>query len=565
MHNPIKIDLGLLCQVVGRRVGVSVIEDPNATTFATNGSSVIIPTGIAGGEVDAAIMRGGIAHEAAGHVLHTDFDLLKEWVPTQPPIAKGLQNIIEDPRIEMAAIRKYPGCRKMLWNMVEALESRGFFRLPEADAHPAQILGAYLIRALRVDLLKQPLAIDEITKIATATFGEATLAKLFPIAKQGALGNSTADVLKATEAIIALLGDAANEPPPPPEKSQQKSSEGGADQAPGQPECGEGQGSASGENQPGAAGDTPSNSTAPSGQPGDPGNGRREAEAAAKALSSTDAEMGPTDLGEIIGKAAQGMGAGRGRSTRPIVTTDRRTPAPFQSTALASGLTTRLRSAMETLLQSRVDDEDPDREEVGRFDPRMLTRARLGDRRVFVTECEEAEGLSTAVHVVVDCSGSMECEGKADAALAVIYALSSAMAAYETQGVKFALTAFNTDLYRLKDFSDPWVKAKSWIGHYRASGGTRMAEAVRALLPALAARREKRKTMIVITDGDVGKLAENMQINRFASVESVDVDVLVIGGEQAPSGHGFRSVAQAASFDASAIQMAIFKMLKKAV
>lgn len=624
-RNPIGVDLGLLCQVIGRRLGVEVVEDPSATTFATDGKKVIIPTSIAGGEIDADIMRGGMAHEAAGHVLHTDFAAVKKYMeemqktaPTGMGLAKALENIIEDARIEQAAIRKYPGCRKMLYKMIEALEQRGFFRLPEDETpDPAAVLCAWLIRVLRVNVMKQPLALDAVVPMAEKAFGKNALDAIYAVAEAGARSGSTTEVLEAVDKIRAILGEAANPPPeepqPQPEQNQggeqgdQQESGGGNGQSgqeesqpgdgqgeSGQPQPGDGQGDqqagdggadqaqpgngqgADQSGQPGGQSSAGSNAGKEGGQGQTPGKqpvagNQAQQEAAQKALSATADECGKTDIGEMIGDAVKGMGAGRGR-TNSVGRRDLRRAASMKPSPTATSLTARLRGQLEEALRAKVEDEDPELSEVGRLNHRMLPRAAVGDRHIFLMDGEDAPGLSTAVYLLVDCSSSMDNggggrKGTDEAALDVLYAMSTAMAAYETQGVKFALSAFNGSVHDLKGFNDPWVKAKGWIGHYRATGGTMATESMRMVLPDLMVRKEDRKILYVVTDGDIGREDENRKICNAARKENVEIVVLCIGGNQGSvsRGHGFEAVQQVEGSDLLGMQKAIFNTLRRTV
>ena len=580
----IGVDLGLLCQVVGRKIGVEVVEVPELTTFATDGKKVFIPSNVAGDEIDADIMRGGIAHEAAGHIRHTDFNAVAEWIDGKPnaPLAKGLENIIEDARIEMAAIREYPGCRKMLATMVGKLESKGFFSLPQEPLESAEVLCAFLIRALREKVMNQPISSDQVRPMAEQVFGKGVCDRIFALAEKGARGKSTRDVLASVDEILALLGEAANPPPPQPEESEGAGEEGekgqpegdqgnqgegaggdgpGQQQSPGGDADGKGEGSPGGEQAAGKGEGQGDEGNNPSSDIPDTVSDE-QSKAARKALGASTDEVGKTDIGEMINEVL-GRGAGKGR-TRSMQHLDRRIPAAFDVSETASNLTTRLRSNMEALLQSRVDDEDPDMEEHGRLNPRFLARAKLGDKRVFQIEGDEGEGLSSAIHVLADSSGSMSTHGNDKAAAAVLYALSSAMAAYESQGVRFALSSFNGNLMSLKGFADPWIKAKTWIGNYQSSGGTMFTASVRSLVPELAARKERRKTLFVITDGDLGLSDENRKVCDIARREGIDVDVLCIG-DKLSSGHGFRSFATVAANDPVSLQKAIFATLRKAV
>lgn len=579
------VDLGLLCQVVGRKLGVEVIERPDFSTFATDGQRVFIPARIAGDELDAEIMRGGIAHEAAGHIRHTNFKAVAEWIDGKGEnagLAKALENIIEDARIEKAAIRDFPGCRKMLSVMIERLEQKGFFSIPDDEMESAAVLRAFLLRSLREQVMHQPISAAESAEKAEKVFGKPLCDQLLREAVAGANSSSTSEVLSSVDRILSLLGDAANPPPPPPESDPSANGKDEGDGGAGDPT--EGEPSQSSGEEKGAQG-SEEGSESPGGAPGkssgngagkEDGEGKQQdkssdvssmptseqSSAAARALVASSEEIGKTDIGEMVSEV-MGAGAGQGR-TENSVRLDRRFPATFVATATASNLTTRLRSQMEVLLQSRVDDEDPDMEEHGRLNPRLLARARLGDKRVFQIEGDEGEGLSSAIHILVDGSGSMNDFGNKDAAAAIIYALSSAMASYESQGVRFALSSFNGNLMDLKRFEDPWVKAKNWIGNYGASGGTMFTGAVRALIPELSGRKERRKTLFVITDGDTGISGENRKVCQIARKEGIDVDVLCVG-DNSPTDQGFRSVTSVSANDPVSLQKAIFATLKKSV
>lgn len=542
-------NLTLLAQVLANSFGVKVVIRPGATTFSTNGTEIYVPDGLFGAEIDADIIRGGLAHEAAGHCLHTDFKALTKWKHLGNALAKSLANVIEDPRIERCAIRKFPGARKILENMVGSLDQKGFFALPPEDAHASSVLISWLIRALRADpeVMGQPISADVIQDRAEEVFGKDGLKEVYKAAKAGALSGSTKEVLKSVEKILDILGDMAN----PPEEQQP--------QQPQQPQQGEGQG----QPQPGQ-GQNPSGA----GQP-DPAAEAKAAAQAAAAQEALDAQStkdtGKSDLSDIVGEAMDGMagGNGRGRTQTQTAVHDRRTPKAYNASGLSTKLTMQLRSRLAEHLRSRVEDEDDQVTDQGRLDGSRLVNAMMGDRNVFVQHGEEAEGLSAAVHVLVDCSGSMQGE-KANAAGSILYAMASAIAPYEQQGIRFAVSAFNGNVHELKRFGDPWVRAKHWAGNYEANGGTMMPEAIATTLPGLCGMRESRKTLFIITDGDVGDQITSLRNAASAKRMGVDLDVLCIGGH-CPQDYGFRSSESVGEYDPAGIQKAIFKVLKKAI
>lgn len=566
----VDFDITLLCKVLGSNLGAEVVEDPYAKTFSTNGRRVTIPANIAGGEMTAKIMRYGLAHEAAGHMAHTDFDALNAWPAGANPITFGFFNIIEDPRIEKCAQNDYPGVRKINHEGIEELERRGFFVLPDEEAHPASIISSWLIRRLRVDLLKQPLAIDRVESLAKSVFDQATLDQILSVAKKGATGKATQDATAAAEGIMKILKDAAE---PPKDDPEQQGNEGdpseneegngagqGGQQGAGDQTGGQGAGSAPGGEQDGDDDDGAGQAAA--------GPTQAQSDAARKVLEASKDDMGATDMSEVIGKAVEhaqneSKGSGRGRYAGVVRRNDRRSNAHYNASALASNLSSKLRSRMQELLRARVEDEDDELDDRGRLDMRRLPRGIMGDRNIFTVDGSEGEGVSTAVHLLVDASGSMSDYGKANAASAIIYALSTAIAPYETQGAKFAISAFDHMVHDLKRFEDRWIKAKNWIGHYRPMGSTMMSDAMRTVLTDVACQREKRKILLVITDGDVGDTDVNARINSTAKAAGVEVHLLVIGGSKPSQQHGFKSSEAVPANDQAQIQKAIFGLLTR--
>lgn len=574
MKQEINCDLGLLAKVLGKSLGVEVIENANTTTFSVNENHQITVPAVFAGEDEAIIMRGGLAHEATGHVRHTDFEALGKWADKKSALGMSLQNIIEDIRIERAAAQVFPGVRRILSEMAGALEKRGFFKVPE-NQKPASVICAFLIRALREQELGQPIDSAEAQALAEFTFTAPLCSEILEEARKGSRGSSTADVLASADRILEILNQAQTpeEPEPEPEPEPKQG---------GQENTDEGQEGGSGANQGSDGGDTANGGQASGqesppdegtqGAPGAPGKeknrGPKEsakvAKAAKAALDASADDIGETDVGKMAAKAIEDVvGGGLCPPVDGLSVRFKNKPVgeSFTPDSSASSLSMRLRCRLQEHLQAHAEDEDFSLADRGRLVPRMAARARVGDRNIFEVEGDEAEGLDTAVWIMVDASGSMA-GWEEKSALSAIYAMSSAMAQYERQGVVFALSAFKSYVQDIKGFDDPWVSRRHNLNDYRAGGGTQFTGAIRSILPDLMARGERRKVLFAITDGDVGRSDQNRAVMATAKRHGVEVRVLYIAKSQQKSwqAHGFTDADTA--MNEGELQKAILGTLK---
>ena len=525
------MDLTMLAQVVCGRSGIEVISAPGHS-FGTDGKKILVASNWAGGEDEHDILMGAICHEGPGHISNTDFDVMRKWRQGKSDLAGSLENVIEDIRIELAAMREYPGARRILSKMIAGLEKRGYFQLPDKNDHPGSILISYLIRALRAEELGQPLPTERMVELADQVFGPKVRRELLDIARRGGRGTQQ-DVLAAAEEILKALGDAANppeppSPPPQPQKGQGDKQEGdGSSGAPGQQESGNSPpgNEASGGKQPGSQGKDP--------QPGqnEPPITPEQSGNAQKALQASTDDIGSSDIGDMVSDVVSKDVRGGGPCT-PSTNPSRRAAAPvtksnFVANRADAALSVQLQSRMQDLLHSRAHDEDDSLTDCGRLDSHSIVRGVMGDRHIFTVEGEEAEGLDTAVFLLVDGSGSMSGDPETSA-LSAIYGMSSALAQFEQNGVAFALSLFRGDVTDLKSFDDPWPHARNCLNNYSACGGTQFPPCAKLVLPDLMKRHEKRKMLFVITDGDLGSAESNKLILGTAARYGVETRVLLI-------------------------------------
>ena len=420
--------------------------------------------------------------------------------------------------------------------------------------------------------------------------GENLTERIMSIVRLGATGPgaSTATTIQAAEDVVALLrqagdGQAQQEseapkpnPKPKPKSGKNSPDEGADGDNPDQGESppasgpkGEGEGEAQakagdgdGEAEPGEeeGGGSSSGSDDEAGdEAGDPGSRdsddgdstddseagtagdaggdpNSESEGVGEAIDTQAVQSTLTDsnvqgdLAELIGKVIGGLTVTEHSSVRDLAAF-RADVGSFRANAGQASLAARLRGRLAEHLRSQVEDDDGCESDRGMLVGSRLVDAVLGDNMVFEEEGAEGEGLNTAVTVLVDASGSMD-GVEAESALAAIYACSTALGSFAMQGVAFSLHAFSERILTFKEFHDPWLSRRGSLASYEAEGYTYTPHAIRTVLPALCARREKRKILYLITDGDTGRddtLAPLLEVGRRNRNGKVEFRVLLIG------------------------------------
>lgn len=180
-----------------------------------------------------------------------------------------------------------------------------------------------------------------------------------------------------------------------------------------------------------------------------------------------------------------------------------------------------LRTSLTGLVQSKRLDHRWTATCGRRLDSRRLSRLVVGDRRLFQGRSEH-KGPNTAVHVLLDLSGSMGYTGgnlAIRAALGLIHALQS------ISHVNPALTVFPGTACGRKDYACCTVVGHGKrlssvdpreIGSLDAFGPTPIVGALAAVRMSLAMCKEKSKAVIVITDGSyfsdsLGQIVKEME------------------------------------------------------
>lgn len=554
--------LDLLAQIVGSNFGITV-QTGNGFAIDKDRSGklvVYVPPMSIGNEDDAMIVRSGLCHEAVGHGRHTDFNA--ERGPS--PLHLAMENILEDARIEKAAWKIYPKTRRILEEGMAVMHKRDMLKRASNQSSPAEIASiAVLVRLMVEELGYCKKLIDWKVDWAQAVqcFGDETMNKVWAKAVAGYQTSSTADVIKVAAEIVKLLQNGFADQQQKPKngkgksekgnaKSDDKSTGGSEDEADdsaggnqddqGDSSKGDGSrgdpGDEAGDGAPGgasgSAGDDGSDGSGDSDSTGDKdesgdsqnqsGAGRGSSHAVGRSLDLKKVNPDAFDRGDLL-KSQLASKTQSAHYHGKILVRDA-TSGEFTPPAQGKAAAQRLKSALAQRLLAVVEDEDDSLVEYGVLASHRLVDARMGDRDVFVEPGKPGERLDTAFSLLIDSSGSMRGE-PADACMAATWAIGSTLNGYAGMGIALTISSFDSALYQLKNWDQPW-KRGGCLFKYCPGGSTATYQAVENRLAHLVKRREPRKVLFLITDGDIGDLSSLVNTAREAKVEIV---VMMIG------------------------------------
>lgn len=187
----------------------------------------------------------------------------------------------------------------------------------------------------------------------------------------------------------------------------------------------------------------------------------------------------------------------------------------------ARSLTRKLRQQLQGLVQtSRLDREITGRR--GRnLSTRRLCRMKMGDTRVF-SRREETLAPDTAIHLLVDASGSMGGE-RAQMASVATYGLAISLQSIERVAV--TASSFCGGSTVVRSILEHGEQARRQPGTFLISpqGGTPLAPGVWHGLKSLIAAGAERSVLIVLTDGGAGDYPEAADAIRKARQAGVEL------------------------------------------
>lgn len=505
----------LVASILGNRLGVAV-DIGSHDTACTDGRTIYLPPlPVDGDENLLGTIRSYIDHESA-HIRYTVFEDVEN--ARLSPLGKFLWNAIEDWRVEHELITRYPGCHEHFQWMIRHLL---FGEEQEAEARPsASCILSYVLLTLRSWDVEELIPRREKEGQSIERQWPGLRAKLDGLLKLlPDHCHSTRDSIDFARKMVALLeqeespqSQAQSEPSsqaggteslnksegnhqPKPEDTRQDSKECPTESPTSRSE------QASRDVQP-ESGDA--NASQTQGQPSAMSEGqavpRQDKQGLRALLNAAEQDLPPTLDTRLAGELnlmRQGWPEPFTRMAvegRLSVQALSRT-AHEESMAASRALGTRLQALMQAKALRRA---VPGRS--GRLDGRLLYRVAVDNPHVFLKR-EERQAVNTAVHILLDVSGSMK--GKMRLASSACYAVTSALASIP--GINVGVTAFPAVTPDGAPGVCPLVRHGQRPGTdfgLKAGGSTPLAEALWWMGKVFLSLTENRRILLLITDGE---------------------------------------------------------------
>ncbi|MDW1643049.1 VWA domain-containing protein [Vibrio alginolyticus] len=490
MNHPLKNALPIVAAAYGEKFGVKVlIQGQDAFT---DGERIVIPTANPDDPHYQQIAWGYLAHEAA-HIRHTNFEMVQK--ASSKPIRKALLNIIEDVRIENELAKDYPGTRRSISQVIEYMVDTQQMCVPE-QLEPASNLQAWLLFRLRCHFLGQkaltPLyqAVDERVR---QLFPAAAMSRLSAMLTAVPSLASTGEVLKLVDAIVAMLEEESR--PPQDESDADSSNDIGQE--------------ASNDSNNSSDSQTPEKNSSATGdfaETGDSDNSD-QADNLRQALEASAAQFEPdtfAQVAEVLSEQAEGH---QGVTPLSLPQAEQAMLGDEAILTLSASESAQIRARLRGMVQSSQDNRNHAKRHGLRVATHRLAASQAGESRLFIQR-QPRIAPNAAVHLLVDISGSMgKPIGEGNRKyfhVANEAALALAMALEGIPGVVPAVSYFpgihqEVSIALLPKQS---VRHRAACFDQKPRGCTPMAQAMWFAANSLLAQKQKRKLMIVLTDGD---------------------------------------------------------------
>ncbi len=484
MNHPLKNALPIVAAAYGEKFGVKVlIQGQDAFT---DGERIVIPTANPDDPHYQQIAWGYLAHEAA-HIRHTNFDMVQK--ASSKPIRKALLNIIEDVRIENELAKDYPGTRRSISRVIEYMVDTQQMCVPE-QLEPASNLQAWLLFRLRCHFLGQkaltPLyqAVDERVR---QLFPAAAMSRLSAMLTAVPSLASTGEVLKLVDAIVAMLEEESR--PPQDESDADSGNDIGQD--------------ASNDSNNSSDSQTPETDSSATGD----SDNSDQADNLRQALEASAAQFEPdtfAQVAEVLSEQAEGH---LGVTPLSLPQAEQAMLGDEAILTLSASESAQIRARLRGMVQSSQDNRNHVKRHGLRVATHRLAASQAGESRLFIQR-QPRIAPNAAVHLLVDISGSMgKPIGEGNRKyfhVANEAALALAMALEGIPGVVPAVSYFpgihqEVSIALLPKQS---VRHRAACFDQKPRGCTPMAQAMWFAANSLLAQKQKRKLMIVLTDGD---------------------------------------------------------------
>ncbi|MEQ5211620.1 VWA domain-containing protein [Morganella morganii] len=490
MNHPLKNALPIVAAAYGEKFGVKVlIQGQDAFT---DGERIVIPTANPDDPHYQQIAWGYLAHEAA-HIRHTNFDMVQK--ASSKPIRKALLNIIEDVRIENELAKDYPGTRRSISQVIEYMVDTQQMCVPE-QLESASNLQAWLLFRLRCHFLGQkaltPLyqAVDERVRQLFPAAAMSRLSAMLTVVPSLA---STGEVLKLVDAIVAMLEEESR--PPQDESDADNGNDMGQD--------------ASNDSNNSSDSQTPETGSSAMGDAAETGDSDNsdQADNLRQALEASAAQFEPdtfAKVAEVLSEQAEGH---QGVTPLSLPQAEQAMLGDEAILTLSASESAQIRARLRGMVQSSQDNRNHAKRHGLRVATHRLAASQAGESRLFIQR-QPRIAPNAAVHLLVDISGSMgKPIGEGNRKyfhVANEAALALAMALEGIPGVVPAVSYFpgihqEVSIALLPKQS---VRHRAACFDQKPRGCTPMAQAMWFAANSLLAQKQKRKLMIVLTDGD---------------------------------------------------------------
>ncbi len=501
--------LPLLASVLGRKYGVQVRI--GGDTAFTNGNIIQLPSlPLDGDETLIGLIRGYLDHEAA-HIRATDFDTLNTANVT--PLEKHIWNMLEDHRVENVLSGIYPGCRENFQWLIKHLflPKTEKSKQKAAAPDPALLILDWLLITVRSWDVGELGAERDCLRASAEIHYPGLTHELEPVLRLGPKQcASTQDTFGFACEIANIIRKYAQVME---EQQKQEHSHTGQGTSNALPEV---------ESDPSF------------GQTGAP-TAPRQALQSLQKLVSTDAnsDIFPSGVGEQLQQMLSNLGKNGGERVQIAVATPQ-TTQPLSPDELNDSrqATTALRTRLQALMQS-IRSVRNHSAYTGALNIRRLHSLATGNAKVFLRKGEKA-GVNTAVHILLDASGSMN--GK-PIALAVKACFAVASALQAIPGVSVGVTAFpGNPVPDSPEQQGHWQTVAPVLLHgqklhtrftMKTGGSTPMDAALWWVLQQLHSMTEPRKIVVLISDGEPDDL--KLTQTAIRAVKDAGMEVYGIG------------------------------------